>query len=215
METLKILACGFAAALLTGCAPGKYLDVTDSIANFGQLEVEDNMRLRNMIAVVGYDETFAGNYGRWARNVFWVQGAIEGTPEYQNRLVFVSLRFVSGALWHPPGDLTFSTAAMVPDHVERLRAWDIVEVRHVTGRHAVQDFTKTGEGNIIVSVLCRKADSNYDKCAAALPHTGKYPGGSTGTPYPAAANAYGYRFTPAYDTGGKPLRAIAEYPAKR
>jgi hypothetical protein len=208
---LRLVASLASAALLAGCAPGKYLDVTDSVANFGQLEVEDNMRQRNMIAIVGWDETFVGNYNRWTRNVAWVQGAIEGTPEYLYRLAQVNMRFINGALWHPSGDMTFPQVVVVPDHIERLRAWDIVEVRHVTGRHGVQGFSTSGEGNIIVSVLCRKASPSYDKCAAALPHTGKYPGGSTNTPFPASVKSYGYTFTPAYDTSGKLVRSIPEY----
>lgn len=79
----------------------------------------------------------------------------------------------------------------------------------------MESFTAKQDGNIVVRVLCRKADPAYEKCRDALPQVRKYPNGPTGTPYPVSVKEYGYTFTPAYDAKGQPTRAIPEYvPAK-
>jgi hypothetical protein len=219
MNKIKFPAAAICAvALLAGCAaPGKHLDVADTIANFGFTELDSDMRAHNLIAVVGFDEGFVGKYVRFARNVMWIQGFQEGTPEHQLRAVELNTRFVNSVLWKGAGEHSWPTGAAVPDHISRLHAFDIVEFRNAGSRHTSDNFLSTGEGNIVLQVLCRAADANYKKCKEALPRPGgkEWPGGSLGTPYAKKAADYGWNFTPAYDASGKLLRAIPEHQAKR
>lgn len=175
------------------------------------------MRAHNLIAIVGVDEGFVGKYAQFPRNVMWVQGFQEGTPEYQLRAVMLNTRFVNTVLWKGAGQHAWPTAAAVPDHIERLHAGDIVEFRNAGSRHTSDNFLTTGEDNIVLQVLCRAADADYKKCKESLPRPGgqEWPGGSLGTSYAKNAADYGWSFTPAYDPSGKPLRGIPEHQARR
>lgn len=187
----------------------------NAIVNGGKYELGPEMRNRHMIATVGYDEAFAGSYGRVTKNILYVQGIVEGTPEYQYRSVLLTMGQIKGLAWYADGEYMWITGAMVPDDVGRLKAYDLVEFRQVTGNRSMENFSKTGEGNVIVKVLCRRADADFDKCKAALPQLGKYgPQGDTGIPYPASVKGYGLSFTPAYDSKGTPTRPIGEYVPK-
>ncbi len=75
----------------------------------------------------------------------------------------------------------------------------------------LKDFSKTGEGNIVTRILCRKAQPDFDACENALPKTGKHKAmGPTGTPFLASVKEYGFTFTPAYDDKGNLLRPLPE-----
>ena len=70
-----------------------------------------------------------------------------------------------------------------------------------------KDFAKTGEGNIVVRILCKYGDPAYDSCLDRQPRIGKHRGfGETGTLYPVSAKEYGFSYTPMYDEKGKALR---------
>ena len=212
LKVLSVLAC----LALTACAPGPHLHVNNAIFYLGS-EIEPEMRDRNLIATVGYDEDFVGNYpGRLAQSTAYVHGAGEGAPERQLRAVYLTLTHLKGFAWYPAGKLFYSTMAAVPDSLGRLKAWDLVEYRSTGTYRTLENFATKQDGNIVVRVLCRRAEPDYEKCRDALPQVRNYPNGPTGTPYPASVKEYGYTFTLAYDAKGQPTRAIPEYvPAAR
>ena len=110
--------------------------------------------------------------------------------------------------WIRQGEKIWIAVGIVPDHIPQLKARDIVELRQTGGTRTVENFATTGEGNIVVRVLCRAADPAYDACVKRQPKIGAFEGyGATGTPYPASAKSYGYTFSPKYDANGKLLQA--------
>lgn len=204
-----------ALVLLTGCSAGPHLHINNAIVNGGSYEVGPEMRNRHLIATVAFDEAHAGQYNRITKNTLYVQGIVEGTPEYRYRVVKLNLAQLKGAAWYADGEFAWWTGALVPDHIERLKAWDLIEFRQPTGNRSMEDFSKKGEGNVVVKVLCRKADPNWEKCRDSLPQVGKFgPGGDTGIPYPDSVKGYGFTFTPAYDDKGVPVRPLTEYTPK-
>lgn len=196
-----------AMALLAGCAGNPVTEVTNQIFNLGQ-SVPAEMRDRHLAAWVGFDEAWAGSYGNQARNALYVQGIKPGTPEYNLRVVRINLsNSEPGMLWMEQGKLTFMTGAVVPDSMPKLHAGDIVEVRQTGTWKTMEGFTQSGEGNVVVRVLCYKADKDYDQCLDKAPKVGTYKGkGETHTPYPASVRDYGFSFTPMYDVQGHAQR---------
>lgn len=198
-------------ASLAACAPSDHLFVTNKIINSGMDHLPEDMLGRHLIGTVGFDEAHPSALNRASQGQLYVQGVKEDTPEYGYRVVRINVPYLKGLLWYADGEFTYPTAAAVPDHFPQLKAWDIVEFRLVDTYHALRDFSKTGEGNVVVKVLCHADDPNYKACVAAAPKIGKYTAGVGSTPYPASAKDYGFTFTPAYDSKGKPLRPLAEY----
>ena len=210
IKILLLLAC----FSLSACAPGPHLHVNNAIYNLGQ-GLPAEMLNRNLIATVGFDESSAATYNtRAVRASLYVHGAVEGTPEYGLRVTFLNLVHSDGLLWREAGSVGYTTVAAIPDHIERLKAWDLIEYRSTGTYRTIENFTTKQEGNIIVRVLCRRANPEYEKCRDALPKLGKYPNGPTGTSYPTSIKEYGYSFTPAYDQKGQPTRVIPEYMPK-
>lgn len=204
----RILSISTAAALLVACAPSPHLRVTGAITRLG-ISMDKRMLEANLTAMVGFDESFSGTYNRSSRAALYMASVIEGTPEYQYRVVRLNMGLLDGALWHRPGSMLYSTAAMVPDQIPRLMAGDVVELRHAATDRSLENFSVTGEGNIVVRVLCFKAQPDYMDCMDKLPKTGSsIATGRTETPYPVSVKAYGFTFTPAYDKGGKVLRPL-------
>jgi hypothetical protein len=84
--------------------------------------------------------------------------------------------------------------AYVPS-LDALKAWDIVELRQTGTYDTLLGFSRTGEGNAVLRVLCRKADPGYDACAEVLPRSGNYQSqGPLGTPYLKTLKEYGFSF---------------------
>jgi len=186
-----------------------------AIANGGTYELGAEMRNRHMIATVGYDETVPMSYPPIGRNSAYVHGVIKGTPEYGYRAVLLTMGQLKGAAWYADGEYMWATTALVPDHIGRLKAYDVVEFRQLNASRSLENFSKNGEGNVIVKVHCRRADGDFEACKKALPQIGKFgPGGDTGIPYPASVKEYGFTFTPAYDANGTPVRPIPEHVPK-
>lgn len=212
-STLKssILLCVLA---LTACAPGPHLHLTTAIISGGQ-SLDPGMVNRNLIGTVGYDEGYVGKYPTLGRTTAYLEGVVEGTPEHLYRMAHISLSHLKGFAWYADGQLMYATTGAVPEHIEKLKAWDLVEFRSTGTHRTLEQFSTKQEGNIVVRVLCRRADPDYEKCRDALPQVRKYPNGPTGTPYPASVKEYGYTFTPAYDEKGQPTRVIPEYVPKR
>lgn len=183
------------------------LHVGNAVVNGGR-PLPAEMVNRHVAGYVGFDEDWTGRYSRVARNALYVMGIVEGTPEYALRVVRVNLSNPEpGMLWADQGELTFPTGAVVPDHLPRLKAGDIVEIRQTGTWRTMENFVSRGEGNVVVRVLCRKADPTYDKCLEAAPRIGKYKGvGETRTRYPASVSGYGFTFTPMFDSSGRALR---------
>lgn len=150
------------------------------------------------------------------RNSAYGHGLVKGTPEYGYHAAILTMGQLKGAGWYADGEYIWATTALIPDNVNRLRAHDIVEFRQLGASRTLENFSKTGEGNVIVKVHCRRADANFEACKNALPQIGKFgPSGDTGIPYPASVKSYGLSFTPAYDSEGKPLRPIPEHQPRR
>ena len=219
VTVLKYSKVGLGLALglaLTACAPGPHLFVTTAIISSGT-ELGPEMRDRNMIATVGFDEDYIGSLRlpRPVRTIAYLQGVAEKTPEYQLRVAYLNLAQLKGFAWYADGQLAYATVGAIPEHIGRLKAWDLVEYRSSGTYRTMEHFASRQEGNIVVRVLCRKADPGYEKCRDALPQVRKYPNGSLGTPYPVSVSDYGYTFTPAYDEAGRPTRVIPEYVVKK
>ena len=71
----------------------------------------------------------------------------------------------------------------------------------------------TYEGNIITSIICRKAKPTYEKCFADAPRLNKTKGvGRTNIPYPASVREYGFTFTPMFDDKGQACARIRKTP---
>lgn len=194
--------------LLGGCAETPVATAITRAYNLGQ-ELPKDMVGQHFAGYVGFDETYPANLNKAARGSLYGQGLERDTPEYRMRTVRINISNTEpGLLWMAQGDLTFMTGAFVPDHLPQLRAWDIVEVRQSGTWNTMKGFAQTGEGNIVVRILCRKSDPDWEACRARAPRTGKHMGtGPTGTPYPASVREYGYTFTPIFDGEGRLLRA--------
>ena len=193
-------------ASLSGCGPSPVLRITNTAINMGQ-GLPDDMLDRHVAGVVAFDEVWADEYGRVARNQLYTQGIERGKPEYDYRVVRMNLNNTGSALWIEKGELLFPTGALVPDHLPRLHAGDIVEIRQTKSWMSMENFATTGEGNIVVRVLCVKADSTYKDCLEKAPKTGRFPEvGATNTTYPASVKDYGYLFSPMFDARGKASR---------
>lgn len=205
----KITACLVLANLLvlSGCAETPVATAITRAYNLGQ-ELPEDMVGRNFSGYVAFDETYVANLNKASRGSLYGQGLERNTAEYRMRAVRINIANTEpGMLWMAQGDLTFMTGAFVPDHLPQLRAWDIVEVRQSGTWNTMKGFAQTGEGNIVIRILCRKSDSNYDECRTRTPRTGKHMGmGPTGTPYPKSVHEYGYSFTPIFDSEGRLLR---------
>ena len=67
----------------------------------------------------------------------------------------------------------------------------------------------TYEGNIITSIICRKAKPTYEKCLADAPRLNKTKGVCrTIIPYPESVREYGFTFTPMFDDKGQACARI-------
>jgi hypothetical protein len=204
--TLKYVAALALSAFMAGCSTPASVAITKAY-NLGQ-ELPADMVNSNQAAMVGFDEDWVGNYNYAARNTLYGQGVEKGTPEYNMRVARVNLAISGkGVLWVSEGELMYTGGAYVPDSMSRLRAGDIVEVRHTGTYDTMKNFTKTGEGNIITRIICRKAEPTYEKCFADAPRLNKTKGvGRTNTPYPASVRDYGFTFSPMFDDKGQALR---------
>lgn len=205
--SIRCACLAVVAAMLGACNANPVTEVTNQIFNLGQ-SLPAEMRDRNLAGWVAFDEDWAGNYQRIASNALYVQGIKSGTPEYGLRVVRMNLAHSEpGMLWMEQGQLIFMTGAVVPDHLPRLHAGDIVEIRQTGTWKTMTNFVSTGEGNIVVRILCAKSSPDYDACLDRAPMIGRFKGkGETHTPYPASVKAYGFTFTPMYDGDGHPLR---------
>ena len=204
---LKYIAALTLTASVAGCSSTPVSKAITKAYNLGQ-ELPADMVKTNQAAMVGFDETWVDNYGVAARNSLYVQGVEKDTPEYKLRAARVNLAISGpGVLWVSEGGLLYTGGAYVPDQLPQLRAGDIVEVRQTGTWDTMKDFSKTGEGNIVVRIICRKSDPAYEKCFEDAPRINKTKGvGRTNTPYPASVRDYGFTFTPMFDHKGQALR---------
>ena len=198
---LKAL-CSVLLLALAGCGATPMLHVGNAIVNMGQ-GLPPEMENLNYAGTVAFDEDFVGRYNRLSKNVLYVDGIVEGTPEYLYRVARINLQHSDGNFIYKPGEFLFKAGAMVPDNLPLLKAGDIVEIRQTKTWRTMENFATTGEGNIVLRILCRKQDPGFDKCLKSAPHIGEYLGqGPTGTPFPASARSLGLKFTPRYRTDG-------------
>lgn len=200
------LSAAFAIATLvclTGCQT-PIIHAINVVTTAGGLPEE--MVNRNVAGMVAFDEVWAGDYNLANRNNLYTQGVVSGTPEYGLRVGRVNMRHSDSFLYLRQGDKLWVAIGIIPDHLPQLRAGDIVELRQTGVTRTAENFTITGEGNIIVRVLCLASAPDYAECLKRQPKLGKFEGfGATGTDYPASVKEYGYTFTPKYDAKGKPL----------
>jgi len=199
-----------AASTLTGCATGSMAKSVTKTLNMGE-DLPADMVNRHLAVWVNFDEDWAENYNRSSRNVLFGQGVEENTPEYGMRVARVSLANTGSAMWIGKGEASFLTGAYVPDHLPRLRAGDIVEIRQTGTWDTMKNFITAGEGNIVVRILCSKASPDYEKCLKGTPKVGEHYGyGETHTAYPASVRDYGFTFTPMFDKKGQALRTYPQ-----
>lgn len=192
-----------AALLLGGCGPSPILRFNTQVLNLG-VGLDKNMVGVNYIGFVTNDEGYAGITHRLTKNVFYMAGVEERTPEYRYRIARISIRQLQGLLYISPGQYEFRTAAMIPDGMETIKSGDYVEIRQTGTWDVLKNFSKTGEGNAVLRILCKWGDPDYEKCLDALPRIGKYRAqGLTGTPYPDSLKSYGFTFSPAYTEKGE------------
>jgi len=189
--------------LVVGCQ-SPAITVTNSL--FG-INLDDNMKGRNLGAAVAWDEQWAGLMTSPARNQLYAQGIAKGTPEFNLRVVRVNTRFEFSGLFESTGDRMWLTSAVVPDHLPKLHMLDIVEVRQTDSFQVNKDFASKGEGNIVVRILCKYGTPDYEACLDRQPRIGKHRGfGETNTPYPVSIKEYGFTYTPMYDAEGRAIR---------
>ena len=202
---LAVIAA-LSVGLLAGCqTPATH--AVNKVINFGNTELSPELQKRNMAGMVAFDEVWAGDYNFTNRNLLYPLGIISGTPEYGLRVARVVLRMPEYGAWVRTGEYPWHTAAIVPDHLPPLKAGDIAEIRQTGMYNVTKDFVATGEGNIVLRVLCRAAQPDYKECLKAQPRVGRFEGyGPTNTDYPASTKEYGFTFTPKYDAKGQALR---------
>lgn len=200
----KVLLVG-ALFTLAGCQT-PLIHGVNAVVN-AAADMPETMIHKNLSAMVAFDEDWVGRYPFTVRNQLYVMGVESGEPEYGMRIVKVNVRHPEWGGWYRAGEKVWWTAAAVPDTVPTLKAGDLVEIRQSGDFRVLRNFAKTNDGNVILRILCRKADADYVQCAEKLPRIGTYIGfGETGTLYPESVKEYGFTFTPKYDADGKPLR---------
>lgn len=205
-----ILIASMLASLLTGCASTPAtLELSQSVFDVLQASVPDDMRNTNLVATVLYDEEFVGRQDN-QKKAFMAGASIANyTAEYYMRAVHATVGSTEEMLWVKKGDRTFRTVAMVPDHLPRLKAGDIVEIRQTSYTRGAKDLSKTGEGSMVLQVLCKIDSPNFQACVDKLPSMGKRKAaGQTKTYYPKSAKEYGFTFSQRYDKEGNLLKAF-------
>lgn len=210
MKQIYPVVCLCASLLgVSACGPSPHLHATNRVINAG-MDVPESMRNQHVAGMVAFDEQWAGDYGRVARNALYSQGIAEGDAEYGYRIARVNLTNPGSFLFWESGSIVFPTAAVVPDHLPRLMAEDIVEIRQTGTWDTVKNFSRSREGNVVVRVLCRKASNDYEACRKNGPSVGRHAGvGPTFSPYPSKVSAYGHSYSVWFDAKGRKLR---EYP---
>lgn len=204
-KLVSILVPGVALALLAGCQSSAIVAINKTI-NMG-MELEPAMKDRNIAGALAYSEEWAGAMPYAAKNQLVAMGVNKEDPEYFMRIVRVNTRHPAYGGWVAAGDKAWITSAMVPDNFPKLHVNDIVEIRQTGTWEVNKDFAKTGEGNIVVRILCQYSDPGYESCRDRQPRIGKHRGfGETNTLYPDSAKEYGFSFTRMYDEKGKALR---------
>ena len=201
----KILVLILASVVLAGCASPSMTYKGTRLLNANQ-DYPEEMRNLHKAATIAFDETFAGNMNRHSQAIFYQHGVRRGTPEYHLRVARVNFNFLRGKLYIRDGEFPTYSAAIVPDHLPRLMAGDLVELRNITFWGGLTNFSEVQEGNVVVRILCQRADPEYESCMDRAPRTGRVRGvGPTGTPFPQSVREYGFTFSRAYDEQGRPL----------
>ena len=204
-KLVNILVSVMSIGVLAGCQSSAIVAINKTL-NMG-MELEPAMKGRNIAGGVTFDEEWAGAMSYAAKNQLVAMGVNKGDPEYSMRVVRVNTRHPAYAGWMASGDKIWPTSAIVPDHIPKLHTFDIVEIRQTGTWEVNKNFAKTGEGNIVVRILCKYGDPAYESCLDRQPRIGKHRGfGETGTLYPVSAKEYGFSYTPMYDQNGKAIR---------
>jgi hypothetical protein len=209
-QSLRLLIAGFALAVLSGCAVNPISEGLSRAFALNGATLKGDYKEANLVGVVGLNELPPAKYARTPSNYLHLAGAQPNTPERHYRIVPIVIR-ESDTFRH-----TFITGAYVPDHLPLLQEWDIVEFRNIGVFDNLRNFAQTKEGNVILKVICYKADPQYDECAktkAPWKGHGKtaHPSGVAGTPWQPVA-AYGFAFTPRYDDEGNTLPGAPAIP---
>lgn len=170
----------------------------------------DEMLHRNLAVTVKWDEVQADRYPTWADRVStYAAGFEKGSALYRYRAAIMLVAEPDSGFLRSPGKLLVPKIGAVPDHIPRLRKGDIVEMRS-TITYSVVDF-ENDDAVLVLRILCRKADPNFEECRDALPSVGPRKGyGPTGTPYPAKISEYGFKFSEYYDDNGDEVRPLPD-----
>jgi hypothetical protein len=210
-----VLALAIPLVALTGCAPGRQLEISRVVNEKVFGGVPKIMLKKNIIATIGFDEVAPRKYNSLVRGNFYGMGAKEGDPEFNYRLVKINTNeFTSVPFWSY-GEALYQNTAAVPDQLPRMMAGDVVEFHFTSQFDSIKGFSgrdpENPEVNAVTRVLCRKNDPLFQKCLDALPRfSEKLWGGFTDQPYQPLKN-YGYTFSPWYDDASKQLHPFPEY----
>lgn len=206
----RLLLVGFFAVTASGCATNALTEGISRAFALNGATLASEYKNANLVGIVGVDELPASQYHRVVSNYLHVAGAQPNTPERHYRIVPIVIR-ESDNFRH-----TLVTGAYVPDHMPLLRQNDIVEFRNLEVFDNLRNFVKTGDGNVVLNVICFKADPQYDECTKTkAPWKGK---GKTATVSGVAGTAwkpvesYGFIFTPRYDDEGNTLPGAPAIP---
>ena len=200
-----------AAALLSGCVAGPHTRYIGAVfGDDGQAPLM--MRNKHLVGWTGFDEKHLSKVNGMSNTVLYATGVRKGEEVAKFRYVTVTsprMENDTGVLWKGPGDHLYLAGAMVPDHIAALKAGDIVEWRSISSWDSLVGFDRTGEGQIVTRVLCRKSSPDWQQCHDSLPRFHKHKAaGVTGTPFPASVKDYGFTFSKFYDESGKLLRPL-------
>lgn len=198
------------AVALSGCQTPA-VHVLNAVLNVGT-ELPANMRQVNVAAQVIQDEVWAGDYSFSARNQLYTVGVIKGEPEYSMRVAFLQMRHPEFGAWVRAGGKGWISTGIIPDHLPPLKQGDVVELRQTGTYNVVKGFVETGEGNVVLRILCKAGDPAFKECVATLPRIGTFQGfGETNSYYPESVREYGFIFSQNYDANGV-ARAAAHKP---
>jgi len=194
---IKTLVTIATASILAGCAAGEHTRAISAI--FGDDGTAPPlMTNQHIIGYVYEDEAHFEKSLGIPKTTFYVSGIRKDANNFSFRYAAISSpRLEEGkVLWKDKSSQLYITGAMIPDQIGRLKAWDIVELRSIKPWDVLVDFRKTGEGQIVTRVLCRKSEPGWEACRDALPRFNKHPAsGHTGRPFPSSVKDYPEKFT--------------------
>ncbi len=210
--SVRLFCIATVVATLAACAINPLTEATSRAAALNGALFSSEYKQANLVGVVAFDEAYTDAYHYMWRNALYMQGAKPGAAPRRYRVVPIGIR-ESDLFRH-----TFMTGAIVPDHLPRLRAGDIVEFRNGSQFDNMVGFETTREGNVVLRVVCWSDDPAFLGCARTKAPWKGYGSraevsGVAGTPYRDVAS-YGFTFSERYDDEGRVLPGAVALPVR-